>query len=205
MLQTDGSIPPLEGGIDITQTGFRGALKEGLGKAEAKAADKAEVTPPSQVIASNVDQDVNLHRDGFRGTTSKLQEAAAGAATTKADQAGVGTTMADPTQDPQLAKQQAKEKVDAAIQNSDMADPRQDPQLAKEQAKNKASTGIANVKDKIPEKHKRRIRDETRRAKDFFNEEFPRDRRDQFVWRMKKVCFAFRYGLPPLQILNCPK
>jgi len=86
--QGDGAIPKLEGGIDITQTGFRGALKEGLAKAEAKVADKAEVTPPSQVVASNVDQDVNLHRDGFRGTASNLKEAAVGAASVGADQAG---------------------------------------------------------------------------------------------------------------------
>lgn len=68
-----------------------------------------------------------------------------------------------------------------------MADPREDPQLAKEQAKNKASAAVANAKDKIPEKHKQRARDETQRAKDFFNEEFPKERKDQFVWRMKKV------------------
>ena len=88
--QTDGSIPKLEGDIDISQTGFRGALKQGLGKAEQNAAEKAEVTPPSQAIASNVDQDVDLHRDGFRETASKLKEAGQGAATAKADQAGVG-------------------------------------------------------------------------------------------------------------------
>ncbi|KIM26634.1 hypothetical protein M408DRAFT_25337 [Serendipita vermifera MAFF 305830] len=184
---SDGSIPPLEGGIDISKTGFRGALKEGLAKGEAKAADKAEVTPPSHAVASNVDQDVNLHRDGFRETAGKLTEAGKGAATAQADQAGVGTNIADPRQDPHLAKEQAKAKADTAIGRSDMADPREDPQLAKEQAKNKASAAITSAKDKIPEKHKQRVRDETQRAKDFFNEEFPKERKDQFVWRMKKV------------------
>lgn len=166
-------------------------MKEGLGKVEAEAASKAEVTPPSQAIASNVDQDIDLHRDGFSGTASKLKEAGTGAATDNADQAGVGTNIVDPSQDPQLSKQQNKEKAEAAVQNSDMADPRRDPQLAKEQATNKAAAAVANIKDRIPEKHKQHFRDETRRAKDFFNEEFPKERKDQFIWRMKKVSFAF--------------
>ena len=100
----------------------------------------------------------------------------------------LGTNIADPRQDPTLAKEQAKAKADAAIGRSDIADPREDPQLAKEQAKNKASAAASKAKDKIPEKHKQRARDETQRAKDFFNEEFPKERKDQFVWRMKKVC-----------------
>jgi hypothetical protein len=68
-----------------------------------------------------------------------------------------------------------------------MTDPHEDPALAKEQAKSKAGGAVSNVSKKIPEKHKQRAKDEAQRAKDFFNEEFPKERRDQFIWRMKKV------------------
>ncbi|KAG8786305.1 hypothetical protein FRC16_001757 [Serendipita sp. 398] len=156
----DGSLPPIEGGVDISKDGFRGAFKKGLGHAEEKAADKAEVTPPSQKIAGNVDQDVDLHRDGFRQTGAKLTEAAKGAAATKGEE----------------LKNQPP-----------ITDPREDPTAAKEQTKGKAGAAVDKVSSKIPEKHKQRARDEAQRAKDFFNEEFPRERRDQFIWRMKKV------------------
>lgn len=156
----DGTIPSLEGDVDITRDGFRGAFKKGLGNAEAKAADKAEVTPPSQQVAANVDQDVNLHRDGFRETTSKLTDAASAAATAK------------------------KEEIKA---DPGITDPREDSTVTKEQSKRKVGDTVDKVSSKIPEKHKQRARDEAQRAKDFFNEEFPKERRDQFVWRMKKV------------------
>lgn len=50
---------------------------------------------------------------------------------------------------------------------------------AKEQARNLSS--------RIPRKHKERATVVADRTKQFFNEEFPQDRRDQFIWRMKKV------------------
>ncbi|KAG8804896.1 hypothetical protein FRC17_005846, partial [Serendipita sp. 399] len=158
--RNDGSLPPLEGDVDISRDGFRGAFKKGLGNAEQKAADKAEITPPSQQVAANVDQDVDLHRDGFRQTGAKLTEAASGAAAAK--------------------KEEVKHQPP-------VTDPRDDPTAAKEQTKAKAGSAVDKVSSKIPEKHKQRARDEAQRAKDFFNEEFPKERRDQFVWRMKKV------------------
>ncbi|PVF96377.1 hypothetical protein CPB86DRAFT_874940 [Serendipita vermifera] len=126
---TEDSLKPLEGGVDISKDGFRGALKKGFGKAEAKAADKAEVTPPSQK-AEGIDRNA------------------------------------------------AKED---AIANAKLA--KEDPEAAK--AKGKAV--VSNLADRVPEKHKQRAREETQRVKDFFNEEFPKERKDQFIWRMKKV------------------
>lgn len=80
----------MEGGVDISKDGFRGAIKKGLGRAEENAAAKAEVTPPSQAVASNVEQDVNLNRDGFRGTAANLTEASKGAAVEKKEEAKSG-------------------------------------------------------------------------------------------------------------------
>ena len=74
----DGTVQPMEGGVDITKDGFRGALKKGLTHTEQKSADAVEVTPPSQVVASNVD--VDLNRDGFRGTAGNLMDATKGTA-----------------------------------------------------------------------------------------------------------------------------
>lgn len=76
----DGTVQPMEGGVDISKDGFRGALKKGFAHADQNVADTAEVTPPSQVVASNVDQDIDLNRDGFRGTAGNLTDAAKGAA-----------------------------------------------------------------------------------------------------------------------------
>jgi hypothetical protein len=59
----------------------------------------------------------------------------------------------------------------------------EDPTAAKEKGK-AVATDLAN---KIPEKHKQRAREETQRVKDFFNEEFPQERKEQFIWRLKKV------------------
>ncbi|CAG8625632.1 17243_t:CDS:10, partial [Acaulospora colombiana] len=133
MAKADDSIKPLEGGVDISKDGFRGAFKKGFGKAEAKAADNAEVTPPSQKV-EGVDKNAAI-------TSAK----------------------------------------ETALAHANLA--KEDPEAAK--AKGKATA--SNLADKIPEKHKQRARDETQRVKDFFNEEFPKERKDQFIWRMKKV------------------
>lgn len=68
-----------------------------------------------------------------------------------------------------------------------MTDPREDPALAKDQTKAKSSHAVSKASSRIPDKHKQRAREEAQRAKDFFNEELPKERRDQFIWRMKKV------------------
>ena len=42
---------------------------------------------------------------------------------------------------------------------------------------------------RVPDEHKDRAREHRDRAKTFFNEEyFPPERRDQFIFRFKKVC-----------------
>ena len=52
---------------------------------------------------------------------------------------------------------------------------------------------ISGMKDsllgRVPDEHKDRAREHRDRAKTFFNEEyFPPERRDQFIFRFKKVC-----------------
>jgi len=51
-----------------------------------------------------------------------------------------------------------------------------------------------SLSSRIPRKHKERATVVTDRAKQFFNEEFPKDRREQFIWRMKKVRLKSNYN-----------
>lgn len=52
------------------------------------------------------------------------------------------------------------------------------------------------ITDRIPQEHKDRANDQTDRAKKFFTEEyFPEERRDQFIYRGKKVRFILLFSL----------
>ena len=49
-----------------------------------------------------------------------------------------------------------------------------------------------NLSSKVPQEHKDRANDHLTRGKEFFTEEyFPEERRDQFIFRGKKVRFFF--------------
>ena len=58
-----------------------------------------------------------------------------------------------------------------------------DQDEAKEQAKNKTQ----QLKEKIPQKHRDAINDGVQSAKDVVTDAFPQERRDQFIYRLKKV------------------
>ena len=44
------------------------------------------------------------------------------------------------------------------------------------------------VRDRVPQEHKDRANEQYDKAKDFLRDEFPEERRDQFIYRGKKVC-----------------
>ncbi|ORY35471.1 hypothetical protein BCR39DRAFT_460742 [Naematelia encephala] len=73
-------------------------------------------------------------------------------------------------------KGRASEKADSANQNIDQDD-------AKNQARDKAN----QLKNKIPEEHRQRAQDAVNSAKDTVKDAFPEERRDQFIYRLKKV------------------
>jgi hypothetical protein len=50
------------------------------------------------------------------------------------------------------------------------------------------------LSSRIPRRPKERATVAADRTKQFFNEEFPKDRRDQFIWRMKKVHLKSNYN-----------
>lgn len=92
-------------------------------------------------------------------------------------------------------KQAGQQGADAAQQHPSSGDPR-DPTADNQQAgRAGASTAIDNLKAKadanIPEEHKQRAR-ETRdaaqqRTKNYLNKKMPQERREQTIWRLKKM------------------
>ncbi|KZO93654.1 hypothetical protein CALVIDRAFT_539829 [Calocera viscosa TUFC12733] len=54
-------------------------------------------------------------------------------------------------------------------------------------AKRSLKDKLRGFKDRIPQEHKDRFNEQKGKVKDFFDEQFPEERRDQFIWRMKKV------------------
>ncbi|CAE7147721.1 unnamed protein product [Rhizoctonia solani] len=56
-----------------------------------------------------------------------------------------------------------------------------------EVAKKSLREKFMGVRDRIPQEHKDRANDQVDRARDFLRDEFPEERRDQFIYRMKKV------------------
>ncbi|CUA74610.1 putative protein C32A11,02c [Schizosaccharomyces pombe 972h-] [Rhizoctonia solani] len=56
-----------------------------------------------------------------------------------------------------------------------------------EVAKRSLREKIMGVRDRIPQEHKDRANEQVDKARDFLRDEFPEERRDQFIYRMKKV------------------
>ncbi|QRW17273.1 hypothetical protein RhiXN_05275 [Rhizoctonia solani] len=56
-----------------------------------------------------------------------------------------------------------------------------------EVAKKSLREKIMGVRDRIPQEHKDRANEQYDKTRDFLRDEFPEERRDQFIYRMKKV------------------
>lgn len=64
------------------------------------------------------------------------------------------------------------------------------PDGTKKSLKDRMKAGIDSIGGRIPDEHKQRAQDQVQQAKDFMNEEFPQERRDQYIYRLKKVCIS---------------
>lgn len=73
----------------------------------------------------------------------------------------------------------AQDKVPDDAQNYD-----------KEDAKGQARGKVQDLKNRIPDEHRERAANAINETKDFLNEQFPEERRDQFIYRLKKVSIA---------------
>jgi hypothetical protein len=134
-----------------------------MGKADQKADEKTQVA-----IQRTKKSDAPTTQTGVAEPTvpSPTIETAAAPPATATDEYHPSQTVqqAEGTVEQKLEQQPGDSSTDAA---------------AKEHAKGLSS--------RLPQKHKEHAAVVADRTKQFFNEEFPQDRRDQFIWRMKKV------------------
>jgi hypothetical protein len=63
-------------------------------------------------------------------------------------------------------------------------------EVGKRTLKEKILGGYGAMKDRVPDEHKDRAREQLEDTKQFLREEFPEERRDQYIYRLKKVCFV---------------
>ena len=74
----------------------------------------------------------------------------------------------------------ARGKANEANQNT--------PDIDQDDAQNQARGAAQNLKNRIPEEHRQKISDAVDQTKGVFQDAFPEERRDQFIYRLKKVC-----------------
>lgn len=77
---------------------------------------------------------------------------------------------------------QARQVVDGATEHLD-----NDPEAAN--ARSKVQNRLAGYRDKIPEEHRARMTDGYNTTRDIVQDAFPEERREQFIYRLKKVLF----------------
>ncbi|WVQ82003.1 hypothetical protein IAT38_004130 [Cryptococcus sp. DSM 104549] len=58
---------------------------------------------------------------------------------------------------------------------------------SQEEGEAKARSKFAQLRDRVPDEHRERAADYIQKGKNFFNEQLPEERRDQFIYRLKKV------------------
>ncbi|TFK35771.1 hypothetical protein BDQ12DRAFT_307288 [Crucibulum laeve] len=92
-------------------------------------------------------------------------------------------------QEGQVRKEQAKARAyDEATDLRDAEDPQEEAEIKKKGLRSRIRDMRDNLNDRIPDQHKDRLNDQAERTKRFFSEEyFPEERRDQFLFRGKKV------------------
>ncbi|KAI9637351.1 uncharacterized protein MKK02DRAFT_36365 [Dioszegia hungarica] len=98
--------------------------------------------------------------------------------------------------DPNASLSQQKDQVLGAAQNkADHAQNQAQSQAQNdsrapnnaEDAKNQARDKANQLKEKIPEEHRQKISDELHAQKEIIQDAFPEERREQFIYRLKKV------------------
>ncbi|ODN78898.1 hypothetical protein L202_04426 [Cryptococcus amylolentus CBS 6039] len=89
--------------------------------------------------------------------------------------------------DPNAPLSQQKEQVTSAANAKVDEYGNQIPDPQNQSNQDKARAKAAALRDRIPAEHRERAADYLQQGKNFFNDEFPEERRDQFIYRLKKV------------------
>ncbi|CAH7690415.1 hypothetical protein BY996DRAFT_8551141 [Phakopsora pachyrhizi] len=136
---------------------------------------------PSTGIEENVEQ-ANENMDKARGQANKVYEKvddATSAVKSHADEAASKvTSTATESQQADTTKAEAKRvSSNKAEQASSTA----------EEHINRLKAAYGNVIGKIPKEHKEKARNLRDSTKDYMHDKFPRERRDRFIYRLKKV------------------
>ncbi|WVN90208.1 uncharacterized protein L203_105444 [Cryptococcus depauperatus CBS 7841] len=93
----------------------------------------------------------------------------------------------DSARDPNAPLSHQKEQIKGAASTKADAAGNQIPDPQDETNQDKARGKVAQIRERIPAEHRERAADYLQRSKDFLNDEFPEQRRDQFIYRLKKV------------------
>ncbi|KAK8854853.1 hypothetical protein IAR55_003592 [Kwoniella newhampshirensis] len=132
---------------------------------------KAEAQSKKEDLKSQASQEANAH-GGKEGLKEKAKSHAQ-------DVAGARDPNASYSQQKDQIAGRANQKADAADQNT--------PDVDQDQAKDQARGKVNDLKSKIPEEHREKAANAIQDTKNFFSEQLPQERRDQFIYRLKKV------------------
>lgn len=179
--QTENSadLPPVASGVDFQRDGFRGALRKGAQAFRGKGDQKADEKTQSAIQRTKKSDAPTTQTGTVSGSQSQPAPTSHTVAAADAADVPPATTSGDyhPSETVQRAEGAVEQKLEQQPEDSSAN------VVAKEQAKEQAK----GLSSRMSWKHKERTAVVTDRTKQFFNEEFPQDRRDQFIWRMKKV------------------
>lgn len=92
----------------------------------------------------------------------------------------------------------AYDKRDAANAQADQNLPDPNDEGNQEKARGKA----AALRDRIPEEHRQKAADYIQKSKNFVNDELPEERRDQFIYRLKKVNIFFSFDTNKTEVYS---
>jgi len=106
---------------------------------------------------------------------------------TRKDMNGVRGDAEELAQEAREKKEQAKAEGDAHRQDVQARVEGAPDEEKGEVAKRSLRDKIMGVRDRVPQEHKDRANEQVDRAREILRDEFPEERRDQFIYRLKKV------------------
>ncbi|KAG8696444.1 hypothetical protein FRC08_007147, partial [Ceratobasidium sp. 394] len=106
---------------------------------------------------------------------------------TRKDMGGVRADAEAKKNEALRKKEELKGEADAHRAETQAAVERAPDEEKGEVAKKSLREKIMGVRDRVPQEHKDRANEQVDKARDFLRDEFPEERRDQFIYRLKKV------------------
>ncbi|KAG8861957.1 hypothetical protein FRB96_002400 [Tulasnella sp. 330] len=171
----------------------RGAIKtaEKIGPSEQELRHVDEAAPPDQFETSQNQNAVGGQNAGIsKDPNTGVNQAGVAGMTVTHDPNTGNVTVVNPDGTQQSAASAANNAANIAqdhLQQTQEAMSAENPDGTKRSLKDRMKAGITSVKDRVPEEHKQRANEQMQQAKNFLREEFPEERRDQYIYRLKKV------------------